>query len=342
MKIILCALLMLLSIPYCYAQDKKEIVFYNWKDYTEKSVLEDFQKKSGIHVVLKEYTTRDMMFSEVQSEPEKFDVILATDVAVSLLKRYRLISEIDASKVSNTQYIKKKFCNLPIDPEKKYSVVGTLWSTVGLVINTNFVPANIDSWDVLWDEKYKGKIALFDDSREAIAVLLKYSNLSLNSTKPEELSIAKENARSLKENSVQFGDALGNVEKVMSGELWIAQAYNGDVLSAAKGRKDIVFILPKEGFTITVDFFVISVNCTKKEEAYKLINFFLEPENAARTASTFSYPTTVEAAAFIDKGDLSNPIIYPSQDVLQRGEFLVDVGEAENEYMKIFNSLKQK
>ncbi len=330
------------AISYAAADKAGKIVLYNWKDYTDKSILDDFEKETGIKVILEEYETKDMMLSEVQSEPEKFDVLIASDSTVSFLKQFRLISELDLSKIPNYKFIKKEFRNSPFDPGGKYAVTGYLLGTLGLAINTNFVPADSDSWAMLWDKQYKGKIALLDDTREAMTPVLKYSNFSLNTKDSQELGIAKQNALLLRNNGVQFGDTLENLEKVMSGELWIAQVYNGDVIYLAGDRKDIKYVLPKEGYSLSVDNFVISSGTEKMAAAYQLINYFLEPRNAARSSVAFSYPSAVEAEAFIDKRLLDNPVVYPSREVLQRGEFFADLGETENEYIKIFNLLKQK
>ena len=333
----------LVNCGFAQTPKAKEIVFYNWKDYTDKSVLKEFEKKFGIKVILKEYETRDMMLSEIQSAPEKFDVIVASDsVSVSILKQCRLLMELDLSKIPNHNFIRERFKNRSYDPENKYSITGVCWGTSGIAINTNFVPADTNSWAVLWNKKYKGKIALMDEYREAMTAVLKYSHFSLNSVDPKEIKIAEENAKLLRDNHVQFGDTFGNLEKVKSGELWIAQTYNGDVIYKAKDRKDIKYILPKEGFDIFADNFVISVDSRNREEAHQLINFLLEPRNAAQYATAFSYATTIDADAFIDKEVLSNPVIYPPQYLLQKGEIFSDLGEAESEYIRIFNLLKQR
>lgn len=329
-----------LSMSTCWAGPAKEIVFYNWKDYTDQSVLDDFQKQFGIKVMLKEYETKDMMLSEVQSYPGEFDVINAVD-AVPLLIQFRLIEELDLSRIPNSKFIKEQFRNLPFDPEGKYSLPAYLWGTAGLLINTNFVPADTDSWAILWDEKYKGKIALMDDCREAMAAVLKYSGFSVNATDPKELEIAKANALRLRDNGVQFGDTFGNIEKVINGELCIAQVFNGDVFYKAKERNDIKFVLPAEGFSFSVDNFVISIDSGHKEEAHQLINFLMEPKNAARAANMFIYPPAVKAEAFIDKEILNNPIIYPPREILQKGEFFNDLGADEDKYVEVFNLMKQ-
>lgn len=336
----LILLLLGLLQNHCFAQEKKEISFYTWKEFIDTTILEDFEKEYGIKVNLKEYETRDMMFSEIESAPEEFDVILATDVTLPMLIQSRLLGELDLTKIPNRKFIKKEFMALPFDPGGKYSVVAGLWGAAGLVINTNFVPADIDSWSAFWDPKYKGKIALMDEGREAMSAVLKYSHFSVNTTDPQELQIAEKNALLLKANDVQFGDTLSNLEKVMNGELWVVQTYNGDVLHQAADKKEIKFIYPEEGTDLTLDNLVISVDSKHKEEAHQLINFMLKPENVARNANMFFYPVTVEAEAFLHQEILINPVISPSQDVLQKSEYLMDIGEAEGEYLRIYNLLK--
>lgn len=325
-----------------YAQKPREVVFYNWKEYTDKSVIEDFEKQTGIKVVLKEYDTSDMMLSEVQSDPAGFDVISATDDSAALLIKSKLLAELDPSKIPNRTYIKKRFLGLPFDPKNRYSIPGIFWYATGLVVNTNFVSENIDSWAALWDKRYQGKIALLNDSRDAMAAVIKYSGFPLNSVDSKELAIVERNVGLLRENGVRFGDTLDNLDKVLSGELWISQAYSGDMVYKSKGKDHIRYVLPKEGFNVGLDMFVISVDSPHPDEAHQLINFLLEPRNAARAARTFYYPLTVDAEQFLDKEFLDNPVIYPPPEVLKKGEYFGDLGEKENEYMRIFSSMRSK
>ncbi|MGE0267322.1 MAG: PotD/PotF family extracellular solute-binding protein [Candidatus Omnitrophota bacterium] len=324
-----------------FAQGEKAVYFYNWYEYTDQAILDDFEKQTGVKVILREYETKDMMLSEIQSEPGGFDVILASDETIPVLIESRLLEELDLSKITGTQHIKKQFRNPPYDPKNKYSVVAGLWGAAGLAINTKFVPADVDSWSVLWDPKYKDKIALMDDNRDAMSAVLKYSRFSVNTTDPQELKKVQENALLLKANGVQFGDTIGNLEKVMSGEWWIAQTYNGDMMTYAGDRDDIKYVYPKEGFSFGLDNLVISIDSPHREEAYQLINFLMKPENVARNSNMFFYPVTIEAEPYLNKEILENPVISPPKDVLQRGEYILDLGETEGEYLKIFHLLKQ-
>ncbi len=324
-------------------QDKedKSVTFYNWKEYTDLSILRDFEKETGIKVILYEYETMPMMISEVQSNPGKYDVIAIMGDIVPVMKDLKLIEELDLNKLPNYKNIKEEVRVKPsYEYQGKYSIPQLL-GTIGLVYNTNYVKGNIDSWKVLWDKKYKGKIALMNDPREVMTVLLKSSGFSLNSKDPEELKTAEKQGLLLKKNGVKFGDTMGNIEKVMTGELWIAEVYNGDVFYKAGNRKDIKFVNPKEGFNLWQDFLCISIDTKNNDNAYKFMNYFLRPDISGRSANTFNYCSPIQGSEkYIKKEILENPVIYPSQEIISKGEFYIELGETNKEYERIFNLIK--
>lgn len=314
-------------------QDK--IVLYAWKDYIDSSILEDFEKETDIRVILKEYETSDMAISEVQNHPQDYDVIIAYDYTVDVFKQIRAIQKLDLSKIPNSRAIEQSFVR-----DREYAIP-YLYGTTGFVINTDYVPADTDSWSVLWDPKYKGKIVMLDEFREAIAAVLLYAGYSVSSQNPEELKKAEELVTALKENEPEFGETFSNLEQVVSGEKWIGHVYSGDVVYKASGTDNIKFIFPKEGFVLWCDHFTISSQAQNPEGAHKFINFMVCPDIAARSSSTFFYQAPIKGIQQYVQSDLrGNTIMFPSQDVLKRGQFVVYRGRMDNEYQRIFNLLK--
>jgi spermidine/putrescine transport system substrate-binding protein len=321
--------------------ENKTVTLYNWKEFTELSILRDFEKDTGIKVILCEYETMPMMIAEVHSNPGRYDVIMMDGNIVPVMKDLKLIEELDFQKLPDYKNVKEELRKKPFYDHQGIYSVPHLWGTTGLVYNTNYVKGTVDSWKVLWDKKYKGKIALMDDPREVMTVLLKSSGFSLNSKDPEELKIAEKQGLLLKKNGVKFGDTMGNIEKVMTGELWIAEVYNGDVFYKTGNRKDIKFVNPKEGFNLWQEFFCLSSDAKNKEGAYKLINYFLRPDISGRSTNTYCYCSPVEGSEkYIKKEILENPIVYPSEEIISKGEFYIELGETNKEYERIFNLLK--
>jgi spermidine/putrescine transport system substrate-binding protein len=127
----------------------------------------------------------------------------------------------------------------------------------------------------------------------------------------------------------------------MSGDLWIAQVYNGDVFYRASDRKDIKFVNPKEGFNVWGDAYCLSSDAKNKDEAFKLLNYLLKPDMSARSVNKFYYATSIDGAEkYINKKMLGNPIIYPSLELLKKGEVYIDIGETNRDYTRIFSSMK--
>jgi len=354
MSKILCFLLILIFLTGCFpfkdsgntenTTEDNTLALYNWKEYTDLSVLKDFEKETGIKIILYEYETTPMMVGDVRANPGKYDVIIMEGYIVPSMKDLKLIEKLDLNKIQNYKNVKKELIEKPIyDHQGKYSVPHLWGGTKGLVYNDKFVKEHIDSWKVLWDKKYRNKIALMDEPRNLLIPLLKISGYSLNTKEPNELKIAEKNALLLKKNGVILGDTLGNIEKVMSGEIWIAQAFNGDVFYKAGHRKDIKFVLPVEGSDISCDYTCLSCDSKNKEGAYKFINYLLRPDISAKFANNFFYVSPVFGAEkYIDKKILNNPVVYPPADRMKKGEAFMDIGDIENEYNRIFDLMRDK
>lgn len=344
------SLIMLIFILLCVLGCKKneaadssgsnKIVFYNWKDVTDYSILDDFQNETGIEVVLKEYETRDMCIAQLQTTPDLCDVLVLDTYNIPHLQQQKLIREFDSGKVPNLKFVNKNVKMRLADEGIRMPPYIT--GVNGFMINTKYVPEETDSWTVFQDKKYKNKIMLLDDFREAVSVALLISGLSINETILERFTHVRENALKIKNNGVGFGETFTNIDKILSGEKWIVQTYNGDFVYKAKDRKEMKFIFPKEGFIKWIETFALHSDAKNPEGAHQFVDFMLRPEIAARTATTFSYQTAVDGATrYMPEEIRKNKIINPSDDVLERGEMAKDLGEGTTEYQKIFNLMKQ-
>jgi spermidine/putrescine-binding protein len=202
----------------------REVRLYNWKDFTDEALLEGFEADTGITVYLNEFKTGEEMIASLQSAPGTQDLVVGDSDDLELYRQLRIIEELDPAGLPGLAGLKEYF-QVPrfTGPQGMYGVP-YLWGTTGLIINTSLVRESIDSWNALWDPRYAGKIALLDDTRDAMMAVLKSCGYSASTTDPEELRVAEEKALRLKENGVVFGETFDNIEKVMSGELWMAEA----------------------------------------------------------------------------------------------------------------------
>ena len=101
-----------------------------------------------------------------------------------------MLHKIDLNNIPNFKYVGDRFKNLNYDPDNEYSVP-YFWGTLGILYNTEMVDEEVDSWDILWDEKYAGQILMLDSMRDTIGVALKKLGYSVNTTDPDKLEEAK-------------------------------------------------------------------------------------------------------------------------------------------------------
>ena len=139
---------------------------YNWGDYIDPDVIDMFEEETGIDVVYEEFETNEIMYPKIQSGAIAYDVVCPSDYMIQRMIENNLLEEINYDNIPNLKYIDQKYMDLAkgFDPDNKYSVP-YLWGTVGILYNKKMVDEPIDSWGVLWDEKYKDSILMQDSVR---------------------------------------------------------------------------------------------------------------------------------------------------------------------------------
>ena len=101
-----------------------------------------------------------------------------------------MLEELDYSNIPNYALVDDAYKNTSYDPENKYSVPYT-WGTVGIIYNKKYVSeSDLGSWDLLWNDKYSGKILMFDNPRDAYAISELLLGIDINSEDQDELRSA--------------------------------------------------------------------------------------------------------------------------------------------------------
>jgi spermidine/putrescine transport system substrate-binding protein len=316
-----------------------ELNIYNWSDYIGEDTIPNFEKEFGVKVNYDTYEDNEALLAKLQSGATGYDIVVPTGYMVEIMIKQGILAPIDPSNVPNLKGVSKTLQNPPYDPGRKYSVPWQ-WGTTGFAYNSKKVAGKVDSWNLLWDPRYSGKITILDDMRSAISVALKKLGYSLNSTSEKELMEAKKQL--LEQKPLLKAYISAPVKSLLiSGEVWLSQLWVGDTLMAKDENEDIQYCIPKEGCEIWDDNLAIPKSAPHKYTAEVWMNYCLRPEVSAGVSNFVHYATPVEAAKkFINKEDLNNPGIYPTEDVMDRLEFQKDVGEATRIYDQIWTELK--
>lgn len=332
--ILALAALAAIALSSCSDGEKQVVNVYNWGEYISDAsgttdVLKEFEAETGIKVNYTTYATNEELYSKLKGGAAGYDVIIPSDYMISRLIKEDMLEKIDFGNVPGYADIMEEYKNLDFDPENEYSVPYT-WGTVVLIYNTKYVTKTVDSWNILWDEDYKGKIVMFHNSRDAFGIALKKLGLSLNTTDFGELEKAAGELKKQKE--VLQGYYMDEIfNKMGSGEAYIAPYYAGDALTMIDDNPDLAAIYPVEGTNLFVDSMCIPKGAKNKEAAEKFINFMCEPEIAAANSEFIGYSTPNKAAyEILDEELKNNEITYPGADVIAKAEMFMNLPDEVN------------
>jgi len=313
---------------------------YNWGDYIAEDTIERFTKETGIKVVYETFDSNESMYAKYKSGAVNYDVLIPSDYMIEKLIAENELLPLNFDNIPNYKYIDDTFKNLEYDPDNTYSVP-YFWGTLGILYNTKMVDEEVDSWDILWDSKYKGQIIMMESVRDSFAVALKRLGYSLNSTNKTEVDEAF--ATLVEQGPLVQAYVMDQVKDKMIGEeAALAVIYSGEAVYTNEYNENLAYAVPKEGTNFFVDAMVISKTSKNKEAAEAFINFMNDPEIAFNNTDYVGYSTPhTEAKAMLDEEVRNNPAAYPPQEIVDKCEVFVDLGpEMTAYYNDKWNELK--
>ena len=326
-------------------RSKQKVIVYNWGEYLDPEVITMFEEETGIDVIYEEFETNEIMYPKVQSGAIAYDVVCPSDYMIQKMLDNGLLAEINFDNVPNLKNIGQRYMDKSreFDPENKYSVP-YCWGTVGILYNKTMVDEPIDSWSILWDDKYRDNILMQDSVRDAFGVTLKYLGYSLNSTDLDELTEAM-NLLIVQKPLVQAYVIDQVRDKMIGNEAAIGVIYSGEAIYAQNENPDLEYVIPKEGSNIWIDSWVIPKNAEHKENAEAFINFLCRPDIALMNFDyiTYSTPNTAARELIEDEDIRSSKIAFPDDSELEHCETFHYLGdEADAVYMDLWNKVKSK
>lgn len=322
-----------------------QVIVYNWGEYINPEVLTVFEEETGIHVIYEEYETNEIMYPKIQSGAIAYDVVCPSDYMIQRMIENDLLAEINFDNVPNIKYIDSTYLNQArqFDPENNYSVP-YLFGTVGILYNKTMVNEPVNSWSILWDEKYAGDILMQDSVRDAFGITLKYLGYSLNSTDLDELEAAKQML--IKQKPLVQAYVIDQVrDKMIGGEAALGVIYSGEALYTQTENSDLEYVIPKEGSNLWIDSWAIPKNAEHKENAEAFINFLCRPDIAKMNYdyTTYSIPNSEGRKLIEDERLRNSQITFPRPEDLANCETFQFLGDDNDAlYNRLWREVKSK
>lgn len=353
-KIIVSALvaaMSILSLAGCGSSngstsENGEVIIYNWGEYIDPDTLAMFEEETGIKVIYDEFETNEIMYPKVEAGASAYDVICPSDYMIQRMIENELLAEINFDNVPNAhanigeQYWEQ---SKEFDSENLYSVP-YCFGTVGILYNKTMVDEPIDSWSVLWDEKYADNILMQDSVRDAFMIALKMNGNSMNSTDSAELEAAKELL--IQQKPLTQAYVIDQVrDKMIGEEAAIGVIYSGEAIYTQRENENLEYVIPKEGTNVWIDSWVIPKNAPNKENAEAFINFMCREDIALMNFDYITYSTPNDAArALIEDDEIKNsPIAFPDlsqYENLETYRYLGEDGDAV--YNELWKEIKSE
>ncbi len=323
LALLLSAGLMVTLLAGCGGESTGEngvVNVYNWGEYIDMSVLEDFEKETGIKVNYQNYDSNETMYSTLSGGGANYDVIIPSDYMIARLIDEDMLEPLDFDNIPNFSDVDPELKNPEYDPENLYSVP-YMWGLMGVIYNTTMVDeADTGSWDLLWNEKYTDDILMFGNSRDAIGIALKRLGYSYNTTDENQV---KEAVELLKQQKpiVQGYFMDEQFSKLQGGNAAVGTYYYGDFLTMQEVNPDLAFYLPSEGTNIYVDAMCIPKGAANKENAEAFINYMCSTQAGLKNCEEIWYSSPLlSVREELDADVASDPYAYPTSDVLAKCE----------------------
>ena len=349
MKKVICVVLSVLLAVSCLAglsgcgsSKKTTLYVYNWGQYISEGddgsldVIAAFEEAyPNIRVQYSTYDSNEIMYSKLANGGITVDVIIPSDYMIGRMVQEGMLEELNFGNIPNYQYIDDAFKNTSYDPENKYSVPYT-WGTVGIIYNTKYVDeADVTGWELLWNEKYAGKILMFDNSRDAFGIAEYLLGYDVNTTDEAELQACA--AKLAEQKPVVQQYVMDQIFDAMENEeAWIAPYYAGDYLTMVEENPDLAFYRPTaQGYNMFIDAMCIPTCCQEKEAAEAFINFLCSPEISSANMAFLGYSVPSTAAKeLMDPEVAGSKVAYPDADTLTTGTSFNYLPEETSRYME--------
>lgn len=327
----------------CGKDNREKVYVYNWGEYIDPDVKELFEKETGIKVVYEEFEQNEDMYARIKAGAVQYDVVCPSDYMIQRMIDEDLLAEINFDNIPNIQNIDPAYLKSSqnFDPENKYSVP-YCWGTLGILYNKTMVDEPVDSWGILFDEKYSGNILMMDSVRDAFGIALAYLGYDINSTDETQINEAMDLLK--KQYPLVQAYVVDQVrDKMIGGEASIGVIYSGEAIFTQRENSDLEYVVPKEGSNVWIDGWVIPKNCRNKENAEAFINFMCDGDIALKNFEyiTYSTPNTVAREKITDEDIKNSTVAFPEQSILDRCSTYKYLGDnIESLYIDKWNEVK--
>jgi putrescine transport system substrate-binding protein len=324
------------GIDVALAQSDRVVNVYNWSDYIDAKVLEDFTKETGIKVQYDTFDANETLETKLLAGKSGYDVVVPTAYFLERQIKAGVFQRLDKSKLENLGNVWPDIARrlAVYDPGNQYAV-SYMWGTTGIGFNVKAMRerlgpnGKIDSWDIVFKPENLAKfrncgVHMLDSPDDILPAALHFLGLNPNSSDPKELEMATELLMKIRPSVRKFHSSE-YLNALAGGEICLVVGWSGDIKQSqkraveAKNGVEIGYSIPKEGAQMFFDNLAIPKDAGHVAEAYAFIDYLLRPEVAAKNSNLVAYANgNLASQKFIDKAVIDDKSVYPDAETMSK------------------------
>ncbi|WP_313430323.1 ABC transporter substrate-binding protein [Siminovitchia terrae] len=318
--------------------NEKMLNIFNWSEYLPESVIQKFEKETGIKVNYTTFSSNEEMYAKLSSGNLGYDIAVPTLFFIEMLAKEDMLEKINKDNIPNLKNLDPDFTGTFADPNDEFTVP-YLWGSVVIAVNKEIVKKGVKGYDDLFDPEFKNSLVMPEDNRASIGAMLAIKGYPINNTDVKQIEEAGEMLKKLKPNIKAF-DGDNPKGLLITGEAKAGIMYSAEAALAKRENPNIEIIFPKEASFLWQDNFVIPKGAPHKENAEKFIDFVLRPEISKEISEAYPYGNPNKEAVKLLSKEIQEEMSIP-KDFFERSEYARDVGETTVLYDRIWTEVKQ-
>jgi len=314
---------------------EKVLNVYNWSDYIEPTVIESFEKDTGIKVNYEVMDSNELLETKLLAGRTGYDVVAPSASFLARQIKANIYQKLDKSKLPNLKNMDPDISKRleVFDPGNEHAV-NYMWGTSGVGYNEGKIKeampdAPVDSFAMFWDPKVAQKfakcgISVLDAPSEIVGTVLIYLGKDANSENPEDLKAAEKVLMSVRPY-IRLINSSKYIEDLANGEICLALGWSGDVLQASSRATEagkgitIKYNIPKEGAVMFFDNFAIPADASHVKNAHLFIDYMSRADVAAKNSNFLSYANSNAASwPSVTPEIKNNPNIFPTPEMMPK------------------------
>lgn len=259
-----------------------------WDGTWDEEVFKDFEKETGIHVNVSYIDNTDTIISKLLQGSTSYDMIDIESAYVKSFVDNGLLAKLDYAELDNTQYLDEQLTGFTGDEKMEYTVPCLAPLYTCLVYNKETCPIEIKSFQDLADSALKNQVCMVNSTISLFGMALESLGYSADSTDEGEISEAADLLMDIKENVKAFvGESA--VSELENGECSVAFCWDYMTLCNENKENWDKFAIADidSGSEYSGTYWGIPESSENKENAHKLLNFMLDPEEYAKSVTAW-------------------------------------------------------